>query len=83
MLKWIKNHSKWATYFVLGTALIAVYKTFDSLGALWRGIGYVFSALSPFILAFVIAYMLNIPIRKLNELLTRENIRLLKNIQTL
>lgn len=70
MLKWIKNHSKWATYFVLGTALIAVYKTFDSLGALWRGIGYVFSALSPFILAFVIAYMLNIPIRKLNELLT-------------
>ena len=69
MLKWIKDHSKWATNFLLGAALIAVYKTFDSLGALWQGIGYVFSALKPFIIAFVIAYMLNIPVRKLKGVL--------------
>ncbi len=69
MLKWIKEHSKWATNFLLGAALIAVYKTFDSLDALWQGIGYIFSALKPFIIAFVIAYMLNIPVRKLKDIL--------------
>ncbi len=69
MLKWIKEHSKWATNFLLGAALIAVYKTFDSLGALWQGIAYIFAALKPFIIAFVIAYMLNIPVRKLKDIL--------------
>ncbi len=69
MLKWIKEHSKWATNFLLGAALIAVYKTFDSLGALWQGIAYIFSALKPFIIAFVVAYMLNIPVRKLKDAL--------------
>ncbi len=72
MLKWIKEHSKWATNFLLGAALIAVYKTFDSLGALWQGVGYIFSALSPFIIAFVVAYMLNIPVRKLKVVLEKK-----------
>lgn len=69
MFEWIKKHSKWVTYFILGTALIAVYKTFDSLSALWSGVRSVFSAIMPFIIAFVIAYMLNIPTRKLKSLL--------------
>lgn len=65
MLDWLKKYSKWATYFVLGAALIAVYKTFDSLSVLWTGVLKIFSALKPFIIAFVIAYLLNIPSRKL------------------
>lgn len=69
MFDWLKKHSKWATYFILGTALIAVYKTFDSLSALWSVVRSVFSAIMPFIIAFVIAYMLNIPTRKLKSLL--------------
>lgn len=69
MFDWLKKHSKWATYFILGTALIAVYKTFDSLSALWSVVRTVFSAIMPFIIAFVIAYMLNIPTRKLKSLL--------------
>ena len=69
MFDWLKRHSKWATYFILGTALIAVYKTFDSLSALWSVVRTVFSAIMPFIIAFVIAYMLNIPTRKLKSLL--------------
>ena len=66
MLEWLKKNSKWATYFLLGAALIAVYKTFDSLGSLWSGILYIFSAFKPFVFAFVVAYMLNIPVKKLN-----------------
>lgn len=65
MLDWLKKYSKWATYFVLGAALIAVYKTFDSLSVLWSGVIRIFSALKPFIIAFVMAYLLNIPSRKL------------------
>ncbi len=67
MLDWLKRHSKWATYFLLGTALIAVYKTFDSLGFLWLAVEKLFTAIKPFIIAFVIAYMLNIPTRKLKS----------------
>ena len=69
MLDWLKKNSKWATYFLLGALLIAVYKTFDSLGFLWGGILRVFSALKPFIIAFAIAYMLNIPTKKLKTLI--------------
>lgn len=72
MFDWIKRHSKWATYFLLGTALIAVYKTFDSLGELWAMVRSIFSALKPFVLAFAIAYMLNIPTRKLKGLLEKK-----------
>ena len=72
MLKWIKEHSKWAMQFLLGAALIVVYKTFDNLSSLWTGIGYIFDALKPFLIAFVIAYMLNIPIKKLNDLLSEK-----------
>ena len=72
MLNWLKKYSKWATYFLVGTALIAVYKTFDSLGSLWTGAIHILSAFKPFILAFVIAYMLNIPVRKLSSLLEKK-----------
>ncbi len=71
MLDWLKKYSKWATYFLLGTALIAVYKTFDSLGFLWSAVLLIFSALKPFIIAFIIAYMLNIPVKKLSGLIDR------------
>jgi hypothetical protein len=37
MLNFIKKYSKWATIFVLGVALIAVYKTFDSFEYNGRG----------------------------------------------
>ncbi len=69
MIDWLKKHSKWATYFVLGTALIAVYKTFDSLAFLWSALLSVFNAIKPFVIAFVIAYMLNIPTKRLNNVL--------------
>lgn len=72
MLNWLKRNTKWATYFILGASLIAVYKTFDSLNEIWSMVKAVFSALEPFILAFVIAYMLNIPSKKLKGLLDKK-----------
>lgn len=72
MLKWLKAHTIWVKYFLLGTALIAVYKTFDNLDGLWSGIRFVLSALTPFIFAFVIAYMLNIPTVRIKALIDKK-----------
>lgn len=69
MQSWFKKNSKWAKYFILGAALIIVYKTFDNLSSVVAGILHIFMAIKPFLIAFVIAYMLNIPTKKLSGLL--------------
>ncbi len=69
MRDWLKQYSKLAGIFVLGLALIAVYKTFDSFSFLIEKLKVIANAFAPFVTAFVIAYMLNIPCRKLSVLL--------------
>lgn len=80
MFDWIKKYSKYATIFILGAALIAVYKTFQSFEYLLGGLGNLLDAIKPFIASFVIAYLLNIPVKKLNALIQRKvkNKRILK-----
>ena len=72
MLDFIKKYSKWASWFILGAALIAVYKTFDSFEALLKAFGTLFDAVKPFIIAFVIAYLLNIPVKRLNTFINKK-----------
>jgi predicted PurR-regulated permease PerM len=72
MLDFIKKYSKWASWFILGAALIAVYKTFDSFEALLKAFGTLFDAVKPFIIAFVIAYLLNIPVKRLNTFINEK-----------
>ena len=71
MLKFFKKYSKWVSIFILGVALIAVYKTFNSFEFLGNLLYTVVKAISPFILAFVVAYLLNIPITKLRALIEK------------
>lgn len=71
MLKFFKKYSKWVSIFILGVALIAVYKTFNSFEFLGNLLYTVVKAVSPFILAFVVAYLLNIPITKLRSLIEK------------
>lgn len=59
---------KWIIAFIFGVALIAVYKTFDNINNVLTFIGNVFSALKPFIIGFIIAYVLNMPCKKLEAL---------------
>lgn len=72
MLNWIKKYSKWATMFVFGVALIAVYKTFNSFSFIGSIFGKIADAAEPFIIAFVVAYMLNIPAKKLNHFISEK-----------
>lgn len=57
--------------FIFSVAVIAVYKTFDNLGNVIKGIGTVLSAFMPFVAGFVIAYLLNIPAVKIQSLLEK------------
>lgn len=71
MLDWLKKNSKYVSLFILGVALIVVYKTFDNLKNIFSVFGIIISAIKPFVIAFIIAYLLNIPSRKLAQLIKK------------
>ena len=56
---------KYISIFILSVLIIAVYKTFDSIGLVFGYIGNFFSILSPVFLAFAIAFILFPACRKL------------------
>lgn len=68
LIMWFDEFKKYAGLFVLGTALIAVYKTFDNFGMLLNGLKYVLSLLTPFVIGGITAYILYIPCKKLEAL---------------
>lgn len=58
----IKNHwKKWLYWFLLGTAIIIVYKTLDNFSDIIGAIGKFFSIISPLFIGVFIAYILYIP----------------------
>ena len=58
-------------YFILAVLIIIVYKTFDSLGAVFKHIGEIFALLSPIFGAFAIAFVLYPVCKKLENLLSK------------
>lgn len=70
-MKRFEKYYKWLAAFIFCVAVIAVYKTFDNLSNVLSGIGTVLSAFSPFVAGFVIAYLLNIPAKRIEKLFQR------------
>ncbi len=70
-MKWFQKYSGYIVAFIFCIAVIAVYKTFDNLSNITGYIGTIFSALKPFIVAFVIAYILNMPAKRVKKLLDK------------
>ncbi len=66
-----KKYSGYIAAFIFSVAVIAVYKTFDNFGSIADWFGAVLGALKPFIGAFVIAYILNMPAKRLEKLFAR------------
>ncbi len=64
-----KNFTQWLTLFLLGLALIVVYKAFDSLGWIWTAVVRLFSILTPFVIGFVIAFLLYGPVNRIDTFL--------------
>ncbi len=69
---------KWFFWFTFAVAAIVVYKTIDSVYAIFMEIGNLLELLMPFILAIIIAYMLYIPAKGIEETFCRSKIKLLQ-----
>lgn len=66
-MKHFEKYYKWIVAFIFCVAVIAVYKTFDNFSNILNGIGAVISAFGPFVIGFVIAYLLNIPAKRIEK----------------
>lgn len=66
-----QKYSTWALAFLFAVGLIIVYKTVDNFNFIFDFLGKVLSAMGPFISGFVIAYLLNLPIRHMQTLLLK------------
>lgn len=73
-----KNLSKWMYYFLLGVAIIAVYKFFDNFTAIGEMIGNFFDIISPFIVGALLAYLLYIPASRIEKVFTKSKRKFLK-----
>lgn len=70
-MKKLKKYTGLIAWFIFAVAVIAVYKTFDNFRDITKIFGLIFKALQPFVVAFVIAYVLNLPAEKIRGLLER------------
>ncbi len=62
---WLKELKRYLGLFILGAALIVVYKTFDNFGAILGWGKTVLALLTPFVIGGCIAYVLYLPCRKI------------------
>lgn len=61
----------WIVAFVFCVAVIAVYKTFDNFNNITKYVGTVLGALKPFLTAFIIAYILNMPAKRMQNFMNK------------
>ena len=73
-MKRFKRFSSWISLFLLGVALIVVYKTFDNLNGIWSFVGTILGILSPFVGGFVLAFLLYGPSHRLELLLQKASL---------
>lgn len=70
-MKRFEKYYGWIAAFIFCVAVIAVYKTFDNFSNITAYIGTVLGALKPFFAAFIIAYVLNMPAKRLQSFLKK------------
>lgn len=76
-MKRFEKYRNWIVAFVFAIAIIAVYKTFDNFYKITEFLGLVAKSLTPFVVGFVIAYILNIPASKIDGLCKKSKYKFL------
>ena len=61
-----EEYKKWIMALVFAVIVIAVYKTFDNFNKITEVIKTAWEALTPFVIGFVIAYLFNMPCKKID-----------------
>lgn len=74
MRKEKKNVKKWLYWFSLALVLIIIYKVLDSFSALTMWFARLFKVLAPFVVGLIIAYVLYVPSKKLEQLLSKNKL---------
>ena len=73
-----KNLSKWMYYFLLGAAIIIVYKFFDNFTAIGGVIGKFLNVIAPFMAGALLAYLLYIPASRIEKMFSKSKRKLIK-----
>lgn len=72
----IKNHGKkWFYWFLLGVAIIIVYKALDNFADIMEVVNKFFEIIAPFIVGIFIAYLIYMPCRKFEETFKKSKIK--------
>jgi len=72
----IKNHwRKWIYWFLLGVAIIIVYKALDNFNDIIEAIKGFFSIISPFFAGIFIAYLLYMPCKSIEKVFSKSKIK--------
>ncbi len=74
-----KEWKKWIFWFSFAVATIAVYKTIDSVTSIVSGIGNFISLIMPFFMALLVAYILYMPCKFLENVINKAKPKFIKN----
>ncbi|MBQ2835240.1 MAG: AI-2E family transporter [Clostridia bacterium] len=69
-----KNMSKWMYWFLLGLAVIVVYKILDNFAAIGGAIGNFFNIITPFLSGTLLAYLLYIPASRIEKTFAKSKV---------
>ena len=73
-----KNLSKWMYYFLLGVAIISVYKFLDNVTAIGQAIKGFFDVIAPFLTGTLLAYLLYIPASRIEKRFQKSKKKIIK-----
>lgn len=72
----IKNHGKkWLYWFLLGVAIIVVYKALDNFGDVMGVVAKFFEIITPFLAGIFISYLLYMPCKKMEEIYAKSKLK--------
>lgn len=72
----IKNHGKkWLYWFLLGVAIIVVYKALDNFGDVIETIKKFYDIITPFFAGIFISYLLYMPCRKIESIFVKSKLK--------
>lgn len=77
-MNFIKKHKPWSYILLILLISIFAYKLVDRVDEVFKYIGLVFEALTPFVIGFVIAYLVNQPCESVARLCQKSKVKFLK-----
>lgn len=77
-MNFIKKHKPWSYILIILLVSIFAYKLIDKVDSVFKYIGLVWDALTPFVIGFVIAYLVNQPCKSISKLFEKSKVGFLK-----